>query len=198
MGSRRRILRHRTRSSAIVVGALALLSGCSSAPGAAGPAATPVAISTAIPSLASTAPPAPTTTSTSSAVSTTRPSAAASTSSGVAGVTSTTEPATEAPRGAITIVMTGPPPRYQPAAITASAGDLILFLQNDSPTADPHGVHTVAIGPDRDHAVVTSDEVAGGRRAVFTVRGLPVGEYVIWCTFPGHAGLGQVGTLTVE
>jgi plastocyanin len=94
--------------------------------------------------------------------------------------------------------MSGPPPRFKPDAYQASAGDVVLFLVNNSPRSDPHGVHTVAIGPDLAHQIAVSEEVPGAGRAVFTVRGLKVGEYVIWCTFPNHADLGQVGTLTVE
>ncbi len=113
-------------------------------------------------------------------------------------VDSTTVGATEPPAGAIEITMFGPPPRFRPSAVTAAAGDIVFYLRNDSPAADPHGVHTLAIGRSIAKPIVVSDEVAGGRRAIFTVRGLARGVYQLWCTFPGHAGLGQVGTLTVE
>ncbi len=114
--------------------------------------------------------------------------------------TATTEPTTAAtaPDGAIQIAMAGPPPVFRPKTITAPVGDLVFYLVNQSPTRDTHGVHTVAIGPEQGVPIVVSDEVRGGERAVFTVRGLGPGTYAVWCTFPGHAGLGQTGTLTVE
>jgi plastocyanin len=94
--------------------------------------------------------------------------------------------------------MFGPPPVFEPKELTAPAGDAVFFLVNDSPRGDGHGVHTLAIGKARPDAIVVSGEVPGGGRAVFTVHGLPAGTYEIWCTFPAHAGLGQIGTLTVE
>ena len=111
---------------------------------------------------------------------------------------STTVAATEAPLGAIQVVMVGPPPVFRPKALTARAGDVVFYLENNSPSADAHGVHTLAIGRELGKPIVVSDEVRGGRRAIFTVLGLDAGEYVTWCTFPGHASLGQTGTLTVE
>jgi plastocyanin len=106
--------------------------------------------------------------------------------------------ATEAPAGSVEIEMVGPPPRFIPAAVTVPAGDIVFFLKNDSPARDPHGIHTLAIGRTQGQPLVVSDEVQGGRRAIFTVHGLEPGAYTMWCTFPGHAGLGQVATLTVE
>jgi uncharacterized cupredoxin-like copper-binding protein len=40
--------------------------------------------------------------------------------------------------------------------------------------------------------------VLQGKAAVFTVRGLRAGEYVIWCTIDGHAEEGMVGTLILK
>jgi plastocyanin len=111
---------------------------------------------------------------------------------------STTELTTDQPAGAIPVEMTGPPPRFVPSKLTATAGDVVFFLKNTSPARDEHAKHDLAIGPDRDHPLATSDLLDGGKSAVFTVHGLAAGTYVIWCTFPGHAGLGQVGTLTVS
>ena len=128
---------------------------------------------------------------------TTRPSAAVA-SGDPSMLESTTVAATEAPVGSIRLVMTGPPPVFRPAALSATAGEVVFYLDNTSPTGDSHGVHTLAIGHDRTSPVVVSGEVPGGRRAVFTVHGLDAGEYVIWCTFTAHAGLGQVGTLSVR
>jgi plastocyanin len=110
---------------------------------------------------------------------------------------STTEPATEAPVGSISLKMQGPPPVFRPVTLGATAGDVTFFLENRSPR-DPHGRHNLAIGYSLGDPLVVSDLVEGGASAVFTVYDLEPGEYVTWCTFPDHAALGQVGRLTVE
>ncbi len=177
-----------------VVASVVLLSGCAATPAAqtsppsrtaATPAAaapTPTIVPTPIPP--TTAPPAQ--------------ASRIAASAGPGMLASITEAATTPPAGSIQVVMSGPPPVFRPAALTANAGDVVFYLQNDSPAADSHGIHTLAIGHDRTAPIAVSDEVPGGRRAVFTVLGLEAGDYVIWCTFPGHAGLGQVGSLTVD
>ena len=106
---------------------------------------------------------------------------------------STTEDAEEAPAGSILVDMTGPPPRFEPDALTAAAGDVVFFLDNLSP-----GIHNLAIGHSLDETLVVSSSVRVNHSAVFTVRGLERGEYVIWCAVDNHAAEGMVGTLTVE
>jgi plastocyanin len=101
-------------------------------------------------------------------------------------------PATSAPAGAISVDMTGPPPKFVPADLVAPTGDLVFFLHNKS-----QGIHTLAIGRELHKALVSSSQVLHGQAAVFTVRGLQAGHYVIWCTIDGHAEEG-VGTLTVN
>ncbi len=173
----------------IVLGAGMLIGGCTSgtvAPSEVGTAAA------AAPSPAATEP-APTVVA---------PTPSESTSSSIGAsptpvLASTTEMTTEQPAGSILVEMTGPPPRYVPTKLSAPAGDVVFFLKNTSPARDEHAKHDLAIGPDRDHPLAVSDLLDGGRSAVFTVHGLDAGTYVIWCTFPGHAGLGQVGTLTI-
>ena len=110
---------------------------------------------------------------------------------------STTALTTVQPAGSLVLEMTGPPPHFVPSKLSAKAGDVVFFLKNTSPARDEHAKHDLAIGPDRDHLLAVSDLLDGGRSAVFTVHGLQAGTYVIWCTFPGHAGLGQTGTLMV-
>jgi plastocyanin len=110
---------------------------------------------------------------------------------------STTEPATEAPAGSIRLEMFGPPPQFRPTSLTAAPGEVVFYLENGSPSGQEHGAHTLAIGTTQGAPIVVGDEVRGGRRAVFTVHGLEAGDYVIWCTLFGHAGLGQEGTLKV-
>lgn len=106
---------------------------------------------------------------------------------------STTEPATSAPAGAIDVEMAGPPGRFVPADLTAPAGDLVFYLHNRS-----QGIHTLAIGRELHKALAASASVLQRKAAVFTVRGLRAGEYVIWCTIDGHAEEGMVGTLILK
>ncbi len=110
-------------------------------------------------------------------------------------VTSTTTAAeSAAPSGATSVAMTGPPPRFDAANLTVTAGPQVrFFLTNRS-----HGTHTFAIGLSRDRALAVSDAVLVGRSAVLTVRGLKPGAYVIWCTIDDHAAEGMVGTLNVR
>ncbi len=109
------------------------------------------------------------------------------------GISASTEPAASPPAGAITVEMAGPPPHFVPAAITAPAGDLVFFLHNRS-----QGIHTLAIGRELHKALAASGSVTQGKAAVFTVKGLRAGDYIIWCTIDGHAEEGMVGTLTLK
>jgi plastocyanin len=106
---------------------------------------------------------------------------------------STTVAATEAPAGSTHVVMVGPPPVFRPKTLTIDHSDVVFYLQNDSPSEAAHGAHTLAIGQEIGSPLVVSDEVKGGKRAVFTVQGLEPGASVIWCTLFGHSSLGQKG-----
>jgi plastocyanin len=150
--------------------------------------ATPTAEARVGPSLAST----------SAATETVAPSQAIPTPPGPGLLATTTVTSNEMPAGAVRVVMSGPPPIFRPNTLTATAGVVVLYLVNDSPARDAHGIHTLAIGREEGTPLAVSDEIKGGGRATFTVYGLEAGTYRIWCTFPGHAGLGQRGTLTVE
>ena len=120
------------------------------------------------------------------------PSPAAATAPPAAGPTSSTGPATVAPPDSTTVELAGPPGHFEPADLTASAGDVAFFLVNTSP-----GFHTMSIGPALLESVVTSTTIEPGTSAVFAVQGLPAGHYIVWCTISDHAALGMVGTLTV-
>ena len=109
------------------------------------------------------------------------------------GPVSTTVPATAAPAGAVHVQLAGPPSHFEPADLTATAGDVAFFLDNISP-----GVHSMAIGPALHESLAVSANVLNGRAAVFTVNGLQAGHYVIWCTVDNHAAEGMVGTLIVK
>jgi plastocyanin len=99
--------------------------------------------------------------------------------------------------------MSGPPPHYMPANVTATAAGLTFFVSNTSPAG-----HTIAIGrgPITFNAsesvtnppLALSALVEQGTSATFTVNGLAPGTYVFWCTIGDHAALGMVGTLTVN
>ena len=123
------------------------------------------------------------------------PSAAASASAEASPeVTSTTLPgASSPPAGSISVVFAGPPPHFETKALSAPAGDLSFALSNTS-----LAFHDLAIGPSLYRSLATSGRVAVGATAVFSVRGLPPGRYVTWCTVADHAALGMVGTLTVR
>lgn len=120
-------------------------------------------------------------------------SLALSTAPPTAGPGSTTVPATAAPAGSTRVQLAGPPGHFEPADLTATAGDIAFFLDNTSP-----GTHSLAIGPALHESLAESANVLNGRAALFTVHGLKTGAYIIWCTVDNHAAEGMVGTLTVK
>jgi plastocyanin len=128
---------------------------------------------------------------------TTTTTEAATTTSTLLTLESTTEPAEAAPEGSIRVEMTGPPPQFVTPDLTATAGDVVFYLFNTGPEGDPFADHLMVIGPEVLEPIVKSDRVKPGNAAVFTVEGLPAGEYAIWCTLNNHYNLGMVGTLTV-
>lgn len=120
-------------------------------------------------------------------------SPAFSTALPTAGPRSTTVPATAAPAGSTQVQLAGPPGHFEPADLTATAGDIAFFLDNTSA-----GTHSLAIGPALHESLAESANVLNGRAALFTVQGLQTGAYIIWCTVDNHAAEGMVGTLTVK
>jgi plastocyanin len=101
--------------------------------------------------------------------------------------------ATAAPAGSILVDLAGPPPHFAPNGLSATAGDVLFFLNNIS-----QATHTLAIGPRLYKVLAVSRAIKIGDSAVFTVSGLPAGQYVIWCTISNHAAEGMTGTLTVH
>ena len=93
--------------------------------------------------------------------------------------------------------MSGPPPVFAPNELTVPAGDAAFYLENDSDAIN-HGSHNLTIGEEVGAPIAQSGTVLGGERAVFTVRGLEAGSYVIWCSLYSHAQFGMKGRLTVE
>ena len=115
----------------------------------------------------------------------------------------TAEEASEAPAGAIDVLMLEEPAfAFDPDEVTAAAGDLAFFLHNDQDNA--RMVHNFFIGTDVDSPpLAKSPTLLNGDSVVFTVYGIEPGTYTYWCTVPTldgsrtHAAVGMTGTLTV-
>jgi plastocyanin len=111
------------------------------------------------------------------------------------------ESADEAPAGAIEILLTFGP-KFEPEEVTASAGTIVFFLQNDQGDGPP-AVHNFLLGTSIEEPPLASSPIlAPGEAILFTVDGVEPGTYLYWCTVPSpdgqsHAYYGMVGTLTV-
>jgi plastocyanin len=116
---------------------------------------------------------------------------------------STTEEASEAPAGAIPIIMSEPNanPSYQPDHVTAKAGTVVFFLENVPGTiASPD--HNMRIGPAIGQVLAGTPRIRANEKATFTVQDLTPGTYAFWCSVTApdgnsHAYYGMVGTLTI-
>jgi plastocyanin len=113
----------------------------------------------------------------------------------------TAEEATEAPEGAIEILLTFGP-KFEPEEVSAPAGTIVFFLQNDQGDGPP-AIHNLLLGTSMDDPpLAASPTLATGEAVVFTVEGVEPGTYLYWCTLPSpdgspHSAAGMVGTLTV-
>ncbi len=110
----------------------------------------------------------------------------------------TSEDATEAPSGAISIQMkleSGP--RFTPDQVTATAGTVVFFLQNMRPSLFMAQEHNLAIGTEIGKVLARSPFVRVDKAAVLTVEGMKPGTYTFWCEVGVHAAEGMVGTLTI-
>ncbi len=118
--------------------------------------------------------------------STATPSASPSPSASPVATPATTE--TAAAGGATTVAVTAGDLFFDPKEFTIAANtDVQLTLTNNGALA-----HDWAV---RDQAPKTSLLNPGGSETI-TVN-LPAGSYQFYCTVPGHAEAGMVGTLTV-
>jgi plastocyanin len=107
----------------------------------------------------------------------------------------TTEEATEAPSGAITMTV-GPGPRFTPDQITAPAGTVVFFL--DTQQIDEGIVHNLVIATAIGELPLAKSATLTHEHSVtFTVRDMEPGTYEFWCTFEGHLEGGMKGTLTI-
>jgi plastocyanin len=78
---------------------------------------------------------------------------------------------------------------YDQTSLEATAGEVTITLTNDSPV--PHNVAIEGNGVD-----VEGEVFSGGTRD--TTAELAAGEYVFYCSVPGHREAGMEGTLTVS
>ena len=109
----------------------------------------------------------------------------------------TSEEASSAPPGAISVDMGAfGPPRYVPDQVTVRTGEVVFFLRNVGDRYE--GFHDFVIGPALYQALARSPALEGGDAVIFTIEDLPRGDYTFWCEIERHASLGMVGTLTVD
>lgn len=113
----------------------------------------------------------------------------------------TVEETRETPAGAIEILLTFGP-KFEPGEVSAPAGTIVFFLQNDQGDGPP-AIHNFLLGTSIEGPpLAASPTLATGEAVVFTVEGVEPGTYVYWCTLPSpdgspHSAAGMVGTLTV-
>ena len=114
-------------------------------------------------------------------------------------LSSTSEGATVAPPGAISIQMAfvKGEPRFVPDQVTAQSDKVTFFLPNVRPESFMPQDHNMAIGPEIRKVLARSPYVRVEKAAVFTIEGLTPGTYTFWCELGVHAAEGMVGTLTI-
>ena len=114
----------------------------------------------------------------------------------------TFEEKTEAPAGAIEILLTFGPD-FDPKEATAKAGEVVFFLRNDPGDGPPAATHNFLLGSSLDAPpLAVSPVLASGEGVVLTIADLPAGTYTYWCTVASpdgqpHSYYGMVGNLTV-
>ena len=79
---------------------------------------------------------------------------------------------------------------FDPDGLDAGAGEITLAYENPSPI--PHNVNIETEG----QPVAESEDVTAG--TVEVTAELAPGEYIYYCSIPGHRESGMEGTLTVE
>jgi len=80
---------------------------------------------------------------------------------------------------------------FEPDALEAEAGEVVIDYTNPSEVP-----HNVAIEDDSE-TLAQSETVTGGDNAAATAE-LEPGEYVFYCSIPGHRESGMEGPLTVR
>jgi uncharacterized cupredoxin-like copper-binding protein len=107
-----------------------------------------------------------------------------------------------APPGAGTVAMLDV--EYEPTAVEVTVGAVVLFLDNQDPPPPPGFClepncrdHDMQVTTSTGLPLATSDRLAPGESAVFTIEALPAGTYPFHCTVGTHAAHGMRGTLEV-
>lgn len=109
-----------------------------------------------------------------------------------------TEPADEAPAGAI-VIAAGPGSKFSPTKIETAASEPLTFFIDMSGAAGYF--HNFNIGPELppSAALATTNAIfKPGESVVVMVSGLEPGIYQFWCSYSEHYKYGMHGTLTVE
>jgi plastocyanin len=81
---------------------------------------------------------------------------------------------------------------YTTDHVTIEAGETLLHFEN--PQSTPHDLDL----EDADGNPIADMERIGGGYADVPIRDLEPGEYVFYCSVPGHREAGMEGTVTVE
>lgn len=104
------------------------------------------------------------------------------------------EPQIETEAGVETVELTSPETGdlvFDPESLEARVGEVAIDYTNPSEVP-----HNVAIEGDGEE-LAQSETITGGDSAAATAA-LEAGEYVYYCSIPGHREAGMEGTLTVE
>ncbi len=81
--------------------------------------------------------------------------------------------------------------RWDRASYEATAGDITFVVKNKSPVAHQFSLEGNGV-------TYKSPNIGTNTTKMYTVKGLPVGEYQIVCNYPGHKAAGMVAKLTVR
>lgn len=81
--------------------------------------------------------------------------------------------------------------RWDKTEYTATTGDVTFVVKNPSPVQHQFAVEGNGVS-------YQSGNLSGGSTNNLTIKGLPPGEYLIVCNFPGHKEGGMVAKLTVK
>jgi plastocyanin len=99
------------------------------------------------------------------------------------------------PAAATTLDVTSPSDGslfFDPNGLQAKAGSLTITYSNPSPVQ-----HSLAVESAEGSVLGETEVFSGGEREV-TINDLTPGEYVFFCTVPGHREAGMEGDLTVD
>jgi plastocyanin len=81
---------------------------------------------------------------------------------------------------------------FEPADLAAEAGTITLAYANPSPVP-----HSIAVEDDGQENVLAESEVITESEVEITAEFVP-GEFIYFCTVPGHREAGMEGVLTVQ